>query len=317
MSRVHSKNSFFVAGIDGGGTKTECAIVDQDGNCVGVGIGGPSRISYTGFDRAAQSLTEAIEAAKSGVPASDVMVVACTHMLAGNPEIAGLVTGLLGGEIKDYTEGEAALGCVGVFERFGVSHIAGTGTSTWGYGQDGVEARVGGWGMLLGDEGGGYDIGVSGLRAAVRGLDGRGQSTVLLELALKHFNVSADRASLVEFATTRGDRHVIASFAPCVTSAAIDGDAAAREIVDYAAGENAHSIIVMAKKLFGRDDSFPVALHGGVMKDDCVSETVIRFVREEFPNADVRRPIYSPGLGLALFALHDLISKPCKLEDEC
>lgn len=298
--------NFYIAGIDGGGTKTECAIVDQDGECIGVGVGGPSRVSYTGLELALESIRTAIESAKAEKQLEDALVVGCTHMLAGNAEVSSLVTGLLGGQIRDYTEGEAALACVGVFERFGISHIAGTGTSTWGYGRDGKETRVGGWGMLLGDEGGAYDIALRGLRAAVRGLDGRGPQTALLDLALGHFDLSSDRASLVGFATTRANRHVVASFASCVTAAARDGDAVAQEIAHYTAEENANSIIALARQIFESEDSFVVALHGGVMKDEWISGVVTVLVKHEFPNADVRRPVHSPGLGLALLALNDI-----------
>jgi hypothetical protein len=78
------------------------------------------------------------------------------------------------------------------------------------------------------------------------------------------------------------------------------------KIVESAAREHANSIIVLARRLFAPEDEFPVALHGGVATADMVAETLIRLVTREFPKADVRKPVYSPGLGLALFALHDL-----------
>lgn len=50
------------------------------------------------------------------------------------------------------------------FARSGVAVIAGTGSAAWGKNDFGDEARFGGWGYLLGDEGSGYWLG----REAVR-----------------------------------------------------------------------------------------------------------------------------------------------------
>src|SRR5262249_61200260 len=62
----------------------------------------------------------------------------------------------------------------------GVVLIAGTGVVALAIDADGALRTVDGWGPWLGDEGGGAWMGASGLRAALRALDGRGPSTALL-----------------------------------------------------------------------------------------------------------------------------------------
>lgn len=55
----------------------------------------------------------------------------------------------------------------------GIVLIAGTGSICYGQSTDGREARSGGWGSLMDDEGGGFALGRDALAAVVRAEDGR------------------------------------------------------------------------------------------------------------------------------------------------
>lgn len=105
--------------------------------------------------------------------------------------------------------------------------IAGTGVVALAIGAGGALRTVDGWGPWLGDEGGGAWIGASGLRAALRALDGRGPSTALLDAARARFG---DPSGWPAFAH---DARALASFAPDVVAAR--GDAAAMGIMSVAA----------------------------------------------------------------------------------
>ena len=63
----------------------------------------------------------------------------------------------------------------------GIIIIAGTGSIVLGRDAVGTEARAGGWGPLLADDGSGYAIGLAGLRAVFRARDGWGPSTALTQ----------------------------------------------------------------------------------------------------------------------------------------
>ena len=54
----------------------------------------------------------------------------------------------------------------------------------------GRAARAGGWGYLLGDEGGGFWIGRAALSAVVRQFDGRGPATLLTAMVLEQMELS-------------------------------------------------------------------------------------------------------------------------------
>jgi N-acetylglucosamine kinase-like BadF-type ATPase len=64
----------------------------------------------------------------------------------------------------------------GTPDGWGLAVIAGTGSIAFTLDAHGRDARAGGWGYLLGDEGSAFRVGLLGLRAACRAADGVGDS---------------------------------------------------------------------------------------------------------------------------------------------
>lgn len=66
------------------------------------------------------------------------------------------------------------------------------GTGAFAFGRDTHEKckRTGGWGYLLGDEGSGFGLGLSGIRAALQALEKTGPDTSLKEELLRYFSIS-------------------------------------------------------------------------------------------------------------------------------
>src|SRR6478736_4461694 len=56
--------TLYALGIDGGGTKTQAAIVDEMGRVRGIGVGGPSNYDDVGADRARENIAMAIAEAQ-------------------------------------------------------------------------------------------------------------------------------------------------------------------------------------------------------------------------------------------------------------
>ena len=85
--------------------------------------------------------------------------------------------------------------------------------------------RVGGWGPLLGDEGSGYDIGLSAIKRALWMYDGRAEMEErFVEAVLEHFDVSEPR-QLIGAVKTDDARKRIAALA--LKQAGLDGAAQA------------------------------------------------------------------------------------------
>lgn len=115
----------------------------------------------------------------------------------------------------------------------GVGHvIAVCGTGSGFLATDGRSApvRVGGCEYLGSDEGSAFDLGLRGLRAAVRGLDGRGPRTAICGLLAAHAGLPvpelARGLARLPFPKSR-----VAALAPLVLRAWLDGDPVAADLV--------------------------------------------------------------------------------------
>src|SRR5258706_2927418 len=148
----------FSLGFDGGGTKTECVVLDAGGNIIGEGRGGPSNALRCGFDTAFRSLREAAgEALKSASLHTHSVSNVCAGLAgAGRRNVVRRVLVFLAQEfpnalaqvITDYEIAlEAAVGA-----GPGIVLIAGTGSVAYGRNTAGETARAGGDGALGGGD---------------------------------------------------------------------------------------------------------------------------------------------------------------------
>jgi len=300
---------FCAAGIDGGGSKTECAIVDNTGKCLGIGYGGPTNPNYSDLEDICEAVkTACIEALnKTGDNHPEIRDIGCDMIPMNDPCVKKTVTEIFKCEnVKLYGEGRVALACIDAFDGFGVACIAGTGSTTFGCAPDGRSAAHGGWGIPLGDDGSAGDIALKGIHAAGLSFEKRGVKTVLEESAVKFFapDFSLNRI----FAFGKGifsRRSEIAGFSKEVSKAAYEGDSVALGIIEGAAQDLSVLALSVIRELYKPDDSFPVALHGGVYSDKRILSTVKTSILSEFPSAKVMKSIHTPGVAAALLTLHD------------
>jgi N-acetylglucosamine kinase-like BadF-type ATPase len=148
----------------------------------------------------------------------------------------------------------------------GIVIICGTGSIAYGRNADGVAARSGGWGHIIGDEGSGYWIGQQAVQAVMRDADGRGPATALSKQVLAHFDVpNASGLVHVVYGPNSANRS-IAMLGPSVQMASESGDEVASAILDRAADELALAARSVADRLGLRRHRFPFVLAGGVFR---------------------------------------------------
>ena len=125
-----------------------------------------------------------------------------------------------------------------------------------------------GYGYLLGDWGGGFWLGSSGLSAALDSHDGRGPQTSLMELAEREHGPGAGMAMRL----SSGYRPVatIAAFAQQVLGAAAQGDLVAQNIVTLAVQHLYRTVLAAVQYLGG--GPVVLALSGGVMQNDFIAQ---------------------------------------------
>ncbi|GAA2920399.1 N-acetylglucosamine kinase-like BadF-type ATPase [Microbacterium keratanolyticum] len=176
--------------------------------------------------------------------------------------------------------------------------IVALGTGAIALGGDGhaLWHRVDGWGHLLGDRGGGAEIGMQGLRAALRAFDGIDPAnTALLTAARARFGEPAAWPGLLY---TRDDRAgVLASFAADVAALGAH-DAVAHEILATAGADAARSAIAaLVPGIAPR-----IALTGGIARSSIVTGSFADTVTALRPDVAQVSPAGDPLHGALLLA---------------
>lgn len=239
--------------VDGGGSTTRVGLASA--GRVLFTAEGPSANHYSvGTASALRHLSTALRRAASMRPEGAIIRGACLAM-SGIMDDASLeeVSRVAQTSVADAGLADAELIVTNdvaplLLDRSGevVVVVCGTGTSFVARGPEGVVARASGREYLLSDEGGGFDIGLRGMRAVVRAADGRGPATDLTAAATQWAG-SVD--ALVAAVNRRADvKPFVASFAARVLEAAAGGDEVARSIVDHAAAELAVGITAVADR---------------------------------------------------------------------
>lgn len=150
----------------------------------------------------------------------------------------------------------------------GIALAVGTGVACLATNSGHPPREFDGYGYLLGDWGGGFWLGSSGLSAALDSYDGRGPKTSLLDLATREHGPAPGIAMRV----SSGYRPVatVAAFAQHVLRAAAAGDRVAQEIVTSAVQHLNRTASAALRYLGG--GPVVLALSGGVMQDDYIAE---------------------------------------------
>jgi len=300
-----------IIAIDSGATKTTCAIVNDKGDILGLGLAGSSSHYSVGVKRAQENFRSAIEkATESAKLNKTIFDVGCFGLSAldtqSDYELNSTFITSLGITKKAVIVSDAVTSYYAVTAgEPGIVVIAGTGSVAYGINRKGEEARSGGWEWLISDEGSAYDIARKGVRAALRAYDGRGKDTILTKMVMEYFNVSTFEESLQKI-YENPEKSTIASMAPIVTSAAQKGDLVALNILREAGKELGLAVVAVAKKLKMEKDRIFVGCMGGVFRSDkFILNPFKRTVKSDIPKAIFKPPIYNAISGAIFLGLKE------------
>jgi N-acetylglucosamine kinase-like BadF-type ATPase len=299
----------YLIGIDGGGTKTDCAIADLSGKIINQISGKPSNFLIIGVEEAVENIFALIEENLFALEGdfADVKQIVIGVAGAGREEDAKL----LEKGFKDYADEEgihfkgvkvlsdAHIALEGAFpDSAGCILIAGTGSILFGKDEKGVIHRVGGFGRLIGDEGSGYSIGRKALNAVSKASDGRGEGTTISELLNAKMNSGFSSSIISKVYKEKLD---VASVAKIVIEAAEEGDPIAEDILDEEADELVLHIASLIKKI--HSNHFSVAFSGSLIDNkNFYSDLLKQKIKYSLPNIEVVKPAFPPVSGAILFA---------------
>jgi glucosamine kinase len=270
----------YYLGVDGGGSKTSCAVGDESSLLATV-TAGPSNITRVGEVRAREALHEAIREACAAAQIDPRQIARACIGVAGAGRVEILETiremaaEIIPGEIEVVGDMQIALAAAFGAEA-GVVVIAGTGSIAHGRNAHGSTARAGGWGFAVSDEGSAHWIGRSAVSSLLRAIDqktdqGKDIEGVAEALPLAREMMSAWKLhSLDEFTRTANSSPEFAALFPAILHAAEGGDAIAQRVLTQAGRELAELGVIVAGRLFGEGNtspsSIPIALAGGVFR---------------------------------------------------
>lgn len=228
----------WVAGVDGGATRTRFRLADREGRTLAEREGGPGLVGAGEDEALADRIADTVRTMASEVPGRLPIYALCVGLagVAGRSERRELVERRIASQSVARRVAVTADYDVAFLDAFGdeggILLIAGTGSVAVGRSGEGPLLRVGGWGALIGDEGSGYRLGLGGIRAAVRGAEGRNPQTVLTDHLFEALGASSPH-DVFQWSRT-AKKGEIAALAPRVIEVADRGDRAASDIVDRA-----------------------------------------------------------------------------------
>lgn len=306
---------YYFLGFDGGGTKTDGALVDGEGRILSEARAGPSNPTRIGFSKACASLGEAAQhTLVAGGVAPDLIRGVCAGLAgAARPQAARRMAKFLErafpqAEVRVTTDLEIALeAAVGSGE--GIVLVAGTGSAAFGRNHAGITARAGGEGPKKGDAGSAFDIGRRAFEAALRAHSRQGPPTLLGDSILGAL-ACRDWDVLIQLGAENPDALFPGLF-PMLVEVAEAGDSPAREILAAAAVALAGLVKSVSESLGLTGKEVAIAKSGGAFGQSALlDDAVDARVKELLPRARIQPLRIAPSLAAAQMARQRAVVSP-------
>jgi N-acetylglucosamine kinase-like BadF-type ATPase len=322
MAKGSGASASGVLAIDAGNSKTDVALIAEDGSVLGMARGGGFRPYRVGAAEAVAALEPIVReaAAASGLVAPSGQAIAA-HVSAclANADLPKELD-RIEREIDTHGWGATtyvgndtfALLRAGIDAPPGVAVVCGAGINCSGLLPDGRTARFAAVGKISGDWGGGEFLAEEAMWWASRAEDGRGPATSLAGLLPEHFG-RVDMAGLIEaihlgeIAPSR-----VQEATPLLFAAAAGGDEVAVAVVERQAEEIVALAASALRRLDLLDAPVDVVLGGGVIAAGhrLLLKAIDAGLNQVAPKALARVVSTPPVVGAALLGLDRIGAGP-------
>jgi N-acetylglucosamine kinase-like BadF-type ATPase len=310
-----------VLAVDGGNSKTEVALVDAAGDVLGAARGPGTSHHHLGVPAAMEALEALVAAAcrdagipPGGRPLAEVGVWCLAGLdFPADDQALGPAVAARGwaGQALLHNDVFAVLRA-GSGRTWGIGVVVGAGMNCVGVAPDGREVRFPAVGDLSGDWGGGRDVGVAAVGAALRGEDGRGPETTLTRAVAGWFGLGSALAVTEALFCGRIDQGRVLELVPLVFAEAEAGDPVADQLV----ARQVEEVVAMAwaaiRRLGLAGLDVDVVCGGGLFRGDTPAflERIRSRLAPLAPAARLRRLTAPPVVGAALLGLDRLGAPP-------
>jgi len=262
-----------VLAVDAGNSKTDVAVVSEDGEVLG-SARGPGFVPHiVRAEAAVASLHLLVEraAADAGLGDSTGVVRHVSACLANvdlpveQRLLDELVAARDWGATSAVFNDTYALLRAGLDEPHGVAVICGAGINCTGHRNDGREVRFAAVGRISGDWGGGGHLWSEAMWWAARAADGRGPHTALRDALPAHFGLRSMEELIEAVHLNQLPLERCTEMTPLLFEVAADGDPVASDVVRRQAEEVAVMAVAALTRLDLLDEPTAVVLGGGVL----------------------------------------------------
>ena len=276
-------------------------------------VGGPTNYNGGNKKEIDANVHSLLKEATAGRKISDCQAVCIGSAGISNPDVVKYLEEAV--KAKGFTcpimiVGDSITAHAGALEnKDGIILIAGTGAICFGRKDNGQAMRVGGYGHLIDDEGGAYDIARRMMREVVRAADGRADDTILRGLIFERLRISSLGDMISWLYDKERSKKEIASLSVLLTEAVEREDKAALRIVEEAADALVEMTAPVVDFFEGKTI---VALSGSVLKNDKdIRACFIKKMQELYPNAfgeddgvRIKEAEYEADFGAVFLALN-------------
>jgi glucosamine kinase len=291
----------YYLGIDGGGTKTTCAVGD-DSIVLATASAGPSNIVRVGEATTRESLHQAVRqaCAAAGIPPSEVSRTCVGGSGAARPELAAIVREFLAEMLSTPVDvvGDMQIALEAAFDQGpGVIVIAGTGSIAYGRDRQRKTVRAGGWGFAIGDEGSAHWIGRAAVIALLRASD---QNEVAGDSALAAALFRAWGVRSLSDLARAANSVPPPDFSALFPAVLATKDELAAQVLRSAGRELAQVADIAIGRLFAKAEPgpVPVGMVGGVFRHaELVRQVFYNELRRLDPRAEVIPQVVEPVEG--------------------
>ncbi|MFF8911922.1 N-acetylglucosamine kinase [Streptomyces sp. NPDC015032] len=300
-----------VLAIDAGNSKTDVALIGEDGTVLATARGGGFQPPVVGVEAAVDMLGAAVGRVLelSGAPAGSVAHVSACLANADLPveeeQLARALHARGWGATVEVRNDTFAILRAGVDEPRGVAVVCGAGINCVGMVPDGRTARFPAIGRISGDWGGGSGLAEEAMWFAARAEDGRGEPTELVRTLPAHFGLDSMYGLIEALHLGRVEFERRHELTPVLFATAAAGDPVAGALVDRLAEEVVAMASVALRRLGLLEKETPVVLGGGVLaaRHPQLDHRIGELLSAQAPKAAVRVVTEPPVLGAALLGL--------------
>ena len=309
--KKHQPKPAYYLGFDGGGTKTDCFLVDAHGAVLHRASAGPSNPLRAGYAKAWFTLSDAADYVleRQRIKADDIRGICAGIGGAGRDSVAKRIATFLERAFPEaavFVTTDLAItldAAVGDSKGEGVILVVGTGSAAYGRDGKGKTARAGGRGPWFSDEGSAFDIGRRAMAAVVRADESRGPETALSAKILTWLGCN-DWTRVLDWVIKNPD-DVFPRVFPLVAELGDRGDAVAREILSSAAESLAELAASVVDKLQMREHDIVIAKSGGTIgRGEFFDVAIDAAIARSVPNAKVVALQMKPAEAAARMAIH-------------